>query len=308
MSGSVRSLLVPAVAMATAGAIALSPVVVAPPTVTLAQPTAQLPSVYIADIQLAGIGVDIYQAIQPWVQYGVDLAIWATLWIPPVSSQIDILYYAGSLPLVSTTVYALADVVSNPLNFFGILGAYGAALGVIGYNFVAAELSWLGIPVPPLPPLPPIASADSSAAALASVRTARAPRAAAAVSLPAPVDEVVGEVAEVTVPVVEETPEVATEAATDLAVVTTEATEVAATSAPAEPVRGELRRSARAAVSSVRQTARAAAADVAAAAEQAVAEVTATVDAAAGEARSTARAARGAVTKAAQAASNATPD
>jgi len=192
VSGSVRSLLVPAVAMAAAGAIALSPVVIAPPAVTLAQPTAQLPSVHIADIQLAGIGVDIYQAIQPWVQYGVDLAIWATLWIPPVSSQIDILYYAGSLPLVSTTVYALADVVSNPLNFFGILGAYGAALGVIGYNFVAAELSWLGIPVPPLPPLPPIVSADSSAAALASVRTARTPRAAAAVSLPAPVDEVGG--------------------------------------------------------------------------------------------------------------------
>jgi hypothetical protein len=291
--------------MATAGAIVLSPVVIAPPALTLAQPTAQLPSVHIADIQLTGIGVDIYQAIQPWVQYGVDLAIWATLWIPPLSSQIDILYYAGSLPLVSTTVYALADVVSNPLNFFGILGAYGAALGVIGYNFVAAELSWLGIPVPPLPP---IASADSSAAALASVRTARTPRAAAAVSLAAPVDEVGGEVTEVAVPVVEEAPEVATEAATGLAAVTTEATEVVATSAPAEPVRGELRRGAREAVSSVRQTARAAAADVAAAAERAVAEVTASVDAATVDARSTARTARGAVTKAAQAASSATPD
>jgi hypothetical protein len=305
VSGSVRSLLVPAVAMATAGAIALSPVVIAPPAVTLAQPTAQLPSVHIADIQLAGIGVDIYEAIQPWVEYGVDLAMWATLWIPPVSSQIGVLYFAGLNPLVETTVFALADVVSNPLNFFGILGAYAWDLAGVGLGFINAELAWAGLPsFPPLPPLPPwpFAAADSSAAALASVRTARTPRAAAAVSLPAPVDEVVGEVTEVAVPVVDEAPDLA---APDLAAVTSE---VAATSAPAEPVRGELRRSARAAVSSVRQTARAAAADVAAAAEQAVAEVTATVDAATGEARSTARAARGAVTKAAQAASSATPD
>ena len=143
MSVSVRSLLVPAVAVATAGAVALGPALVAPPALTVAAPSAQVPSVHIEDIQLAGIGVDIYQAIQPWVAYGVEWAQFATAWLPAVSDQIGILYYDGSFPLVSTTVYALADVVSNPLNFFGILGNYGAALGVIGYNFVAAELSWL---------------------------------------------------------------------------------------------------------------------------------------------------------------------
>ena len=298
MSGSVRSLLVPAVAVVAAGAVAMGPALVAPPAVTLAQPTVAVPSVHIEDIQLAGIGQDIYYAIQPWVAYGVGLAEWATYWIPPVSSQIGILYDAGIQPTVEATVNALAGIVQNPFNIIGTLSAYGAALGVIGAGFVAAELEWLGFPLPPLPPLPPIVSADSSAAALASVLTARTPRAAAAVSLAAPVDEVGGEVAEVTVPVVDDAPDLA---APDLAAVTTE---VAATSAPAEPIRGELRRSARAAVSSVRQTARTAAAGVAATTEQAVAEVTATVD----EARSTARAARGAVTKAARAASSATPD
>ena len=263
MSVSVRSLLIPAVAVATAGAVALGPVLVAPPAVTLAQPTAQLPSVHIEDIQLAGIGVDIYQAIQPWVQYGVDLAMWATLWIPPVSSQIGILYYSGSYPLVSTTVYALANVVANPLNFFGILGAYGASLGVIGYNFVAAELSWIGIPVPPLPPLPPIAATKGASAPLAAARSARAPRAAAAIL---PVD------------VVAEAP----------------AEAPAVVPAPARVSRGELRRAARSAVAGGAQAASVAPA----AAQQTGAEVSAAARSAATEVRGTARASRA---KAAQA-------
>jgi hypothetical protein len=134
-----------------------------------------------------------------------------------------------------------------------IIGLSGAALA--GALIFAGGFFALGRGLPaalgrPALTMPPIVSADSSAAALASVRTARTPRAAAAVSLPAPVDEVVGEVAEVTVPVVDDAPDLATPdlaapdlAAPDLAAVTTE---VAATSAPAEPIRGELRRSARA--------------------------------------------------------------
>jgi hypothetical protein len=287
VSVSVRSLLVPGVAVVAASAVALGSALVAPPTVTLSQPTVAVPSVHIEDIQLAGIGVDLYQAIQPWVQYGVDLAIWGTLWIPPVSSQIDILYYAGSLPLVSTTVYALADIVSNPLNFFGILGAYGAALGVIGYNFVAAELSWLGIPVPPLPPLPPIAATKGSSAPPAAARTARAPRAVAATV---------------------SDPSVATDAAADVPAPTEVATDVAAeVRVPARAVRGQ----ARSAVAGAARAARSAAAEVPAAVQQASEEVSAAAQTAVTEIRNTAqpsgaaksaREARGAVRAAADAA------
>ena len=92
MSVSVRSLLIPGVAAVTAGAVALGPALVAPPAVTLAQPTVQVPAVHIEDIQLAGIGQDLYYAIQPWVQYGVEWAQFATSWLPGVSSQICLLY------------------------------------------------------------------------------------------------------------------------------------------------------------------------------------------------------------------------
>ncbi|MEI7543378.1 MAG: hypothetical protein WCJ53_01030 [Mycobacteriaceae bacterium] len=190
MSVSARSLLVPGVAMVAASAVALGPSLVAPPAVTLAQPTIAVPTVHIDDIRLAGIGQDIYYAIQPWVAYGVELAQWATAWIPPVSSQIGILYFAGIQPVVEATVNALAGIVQNPFNIIATLSAYGASLGVIGYNFVAAEAAWLGFPLPPLPPLPPLASVSGSSAPLAAAaRTANGRRsvAVAEVSVPAEV-------------------------------------------------------------------------------------------------------------------------
>jgi len=158
--------------MAAVAAVAMGPTLVAPPAVTIAAPPAQLPVVQIEDIQLAGIGQDFYYAVQPWVGYSVELVQYAVSWIPPLSSQIGILYFAGLQPVVEATVNALAGIVQNPLNTIPTLAAYGATLGVIGANFVAAEAAWFGLPLPPVPPL--------------ASRTPRAPRAAAAVAaLPA---------------------------------------------------------------------------------------------------------------------------
>lgn len=69
MSMSTRSLLVPGLALATAGAVALSPALVVPAALTAAQPSVPLPSVHIEEIQLAGIGRDIYDSITTFVQY-----------------------------------------------------------------------------------------------------------------------------------------------------------------------------------------------------------------------------------------------
>jgi hypothetical protein len=174
VSVSVRALLIPGVALATAGAVALGPALVAPPAVTLAAPTAQVPSVHIEDIQLAGIGLDIYNAIQPLVAYGVEWAQFATAWLPAVSSQIGILYFQGINPTVDATVNYLSDVVSNPLNFFPISAAYFNTLVVTGYQFINAELAWAGLPfIPPLPPPPPLPWP------FASVASSSAPRASA---------------------------------------------------------------------------------------------------------------------------------
>ena len=254
MAVSVRSLLVPSVALAATSSIALGSMLAAPPAVTLARPAVQVPAVHIEDIQLAGIGQDIYYAIQPWVQYGVELAQWATAWIPPVSSQIGILYFDGIQPVVEATVNALAGVVQNPFNIVGVLSAYGATLGVIGYNFVAAEAAWLGFP---LPPLPPLASVSRSSAPSATARSARGSRAAAVATV------------------------VSAEGASDVAV---------EAPAPARASRGELRRAARTAVSAAAPLTGTA---VSAAAHSAASEVRSTARAARGAAAKAVKAAIG---------------
>jgi len=274
---SVRSLLVPSVALAATSSIALGSMMAAAPAVTLARPAVQVPAVHIEDIQLAGIGQDIYYAIQPWVQYGVELAQWATVWIPPVSSQIGILYFDGIQPVVEATVNALAGIVQNPFNIIGVLSAYGTTLGVIGYNFVAAEAAWLGFPLPPLPPLPPLASVSRSSAPTAAARSARGPLAAAVATV------------------------VTAEGSSDVAV---------EAPSPARESRAELRQAARAGVAdaapetgtAVAELAQQSGTAVADAAPQTGTAVSAAARGAVSEVRSSARAARGAAAKAVKAA------
>ena len=154
------------IALAAAAALALSPALVE--TQALTQPAAPL-SVHIDDVQLAGIGQDIYYALTPWVQEavgGVSYIINVTPIIgAPIAAQININYFQGIQPVIEATVDYLAGVVANPLNFFPITAAYGSALYDIGYNWVSAELVWIGLQ--PLPPLPPRATAGGRARAVA---------------------------------------------------------------------------------------------------------------------------------------------
>lgn len=144
--------------MLTAGAIALAPAVVAPPAEITATPT-----VHVENIALTGIGQNIYYAITPWVQYGVSLAEYGVSFVPfigpPIASQIYINYFQGIQPVVEATVNYAAGVVQNPLAFFPITSAYGNTLFGIGYNYVSAQLSFIGFP-----PLPPIVAATRAAA------------------------------------------------------------------------------------------------------------------------------------------------
>ena len=67
MSVSIRAVLMPGVALAAVGAVALAPTLVAP-TASPVQPHVAVPAVYIADVQLAGIGRDIYNSASAVVQ------------------------------------------------------------------------------------------------------------------------------------------------------------------------------------------------------------------------------------------------
>ena len=187
MSVSARSLLFPGMALATAGVVALSPTIVAP-AVTLAPPAVDVPMVQIQDIQLAGIGRDIYNEITTFVQYTVSSAQY---WIalvpvigPPIADQVGINYFGLIQPVIANTVYVISDIISNPFNILGYATIYASQLGYIGYNWVSDQAEFFGLP--PLPPIPaPLPLAAEKAPARGG---AAAPSAAAAVEAAATVE------------------------------------------------------------------------------------------------------------------------
>ena len=168
------SRLAPGVALA----VALGSAVAVPPAASGPLPAVALPSVHVEDIQLAGIGQDIYYAITPYVQYAVGGVSYLINFIPliggPIAAQININYFQGVQPVVEATVNYLAAVVQDPFNFPAATSAYGQQLYGIGYNWVDAELQFFGLP--PLAPLPPAAAvggagrADRGAASASVVR------------------------------------------------------------------------------------------------------------------------------------------
>ena len=180
MSVSARSLLVPGMALATAGVVALGPTFAAPPALIPAQPSTQVPTVHVDDIALAGIGRDIYDSITAFVQYTVSSAQY---WVglipvigPPLANQLGINYFWGIQPIVESTVYALSDIIANPLNTFAVLANYGANLSYTAYNWVSLQAQFFGLPgLPPIPAPPPLAAVK------APVRGAATPGPAAAV-------------------------------------------------------------------------------------------------------------------------------
>ncbi|MCX6481812.1 MAG: hypothetical protein NT146_00700, partial [Mycobacterium sp.] len=136
----------------------------------------------------AGIGQDIYAAITPTVQYVVGGGSYIVNFIPliggPIAAQININYFQGIQPVIEATVDALAGIVQNPFNILATLSIYGSALYDIGYNWVSAQLRFLGLA--PLPVLPSVASVRGASATSAAARTPGRPRAAAVEAPPTP--------------------------------------------------------------------------------------------------------------------------
>ena len=184
MSLSTRSLLVPGMAVATAGVLALAPSVVAPAPTTLAAPPADVPMVQIQDIQLAGIGRDIYDEITTFVQYTVSSAQY---WIalvpvigPPLADQVGINYFGLIQPVIANTVYVISDIIADPFNLIAFGATYFSQLGYIGYNWASDQAQFFGLPpFLPIPAPPPLASVKAPTRGGATV-----PSPAAAVEAP----------------------------------------------------------------------------------------------------------------------------
>ena len=157
-----RPLLASGMVLVTAGAVALGPALAAHPAPSAQLPV--LPTVHVEEIELVGIGLNIYNAITPGVQYAVGGVSYLVNVIPviggPIAAQININYFQGIQPIIEATVNYLAGVVADPLTFIPTTQAYGVTLYDIGYNWVSAQLRFLGLPE--LAPLPPIAATGSA--------------------------------------------------------------------------------------------------------------------------------------------------
>ena len=234
VSISIRAVLMPGVALATVGAVALAPTLVAP-TAASAQPHVAVPAVYIADIQLAGIGRDIYNSASAVVQGLAQWAQWAVGIIPflgpGLAAQINLIYADLIQPLIGNTVYALSDIIADPLGIMTTASSYVSNQVYIGYTWVASQIRFFGLPpiLGPLPKPPPLASVGGSRARPVAARIA-GPRPAAVAPASSPASA---------------------EAPADL---------TAAVPSPVRAGRGELRREARTAVVGAPKAARGAAA------------------------------------------------
>lgn len=185
ISALARPLLASGAALAVTGALVLAPQPALP-----AVP--EVPTVHVAEVNLAGIGQDIYYAITPVVQYAVGGVSYLINFIPliggPIAAQININYFQLVQPVVEATVNYAAAVVQNPLGIIDATAAYGSTLYDIGYNWVSAELVFFGLG--PLPPLPPTAAVRTPSPASVSRAAARA---ASAEAVTAPADPEVPE-------------------------------------------------------------------------------------------------------------------
>ena len=161
MSVSIRPLLIPGVAIATAGVVVLGPTVAAGPVLTRALPAVQLPAavlpvVEIADIQLAGFALDLYNALNGWAEFGVQVLQDFFFWNPAIAAGIGSLYAAFE-PVLTAVVTIIDSLVGAPTDFLGTLT-----------TIVSTLLPAFGLGVPTL------AAAGKPAAAAVAARTATA--------------------------------------------------------------------------------------------------------------------------------------
>ena len=173
--------------------------------------------------------INTFNAVEPFVQYGFELAAWATGYLPwPIGwlgQQINIAYNTGE-PIVQALVYSFAYLIDGQFDLIGPTLSYGLNLAVT--NFVDGEIAWVLSFLPPLPPLPPpppfptAAVASRVAAAAVAARAGTEPAAARVDAdtpvTEAPVDTVPAETPAVTEPVAETPAPRATRAAARRAV------------------------------------------------------------------------------------------
>jgi hypothetical protein len=198
MRVSVRACLLAGVTLIGASAIAIAPVQVAPPDVTvsadrptttrvvsdarveflaavqqMAPPSAAVTADPVPLNAASDAIINAWNAALPWIDYGVNLTDYVLGFIPYgylIGDQISIVYYSLIRPVANSFVVNLvAPVVNDPLNpasYVNGLLTLGSVtvtslinLGINEFNYF---FGWL---IPPIPPLPLAAAAEATTVA-----------------------------------------------------------------------------------------------------------------------------------------------
>jgi PE family len=98
-----------------------------------------------------------YLLIEPYVQYGFELASYAVGWLPWIGIVAPQILYFYNLfePMVQSGLFNLLDWLGGTITFTqGLNNFIGATTASINY-FIQTEINWFLSLLPPLPPLPP---------------------------------------------------------------------------------------------------------------------------------------------------------
>jgi hypothetical protein len=144
-----------------------------PPSAGQPFPTPHFPPV-VAPTSIGSSIIWVYNAVEPWVRYGVDLAAYAVGWIPYVgwlAPQITIFYNFGERIARSIT-HNVAYWLDGNISFGQGLVNVGVDT-INAFIYLAnAELAFWLPPLPPIPSLPPIFFPFAAAEATTAVASA----------------------------------------------------------------------------------------------------------------------------------------
>ncbi|GFG67260.1 PE family protein PE12 [Mycobacterium kubicae] len=101
---------------------------------------------------------EAYLAVEPYVQYGFNLASYAAGWLPWVgilAPQINFFYYLFE-PMVQSALFNTLDWLDGTISFAQGLNNFWSATSASVNQFIYNEWYWIRGFLPPLPPLPPL--------------------------------------------------------------------------------------------------------------------------------------------------------
>jgi hypothetical protein len=128
--------------------------VIIPPSASAPFPTPHFPPT-VSPVSLGSSIKWVYDAVEPWVEWGFDVAAYAVGWIPWVgwlAPQISIFYDFGEM-IVRSITFNIADWLDRQISFGQ--GLRNVAVDTIN-SFIFLANAQLDFWLPPLPPIPPI--------------------------------------------------------------------------------------------------------------------------------------------------------